>query len=85
MALLHHSRIRACFLAVVLLWLTPAWSFAQMTLELTVSGSEAQSTEFSLEDLDALDQAEFTTSAQDITRHNPSRRHGNRNGCVERL
>ena len=62
MALLHHSRIRACFLAFVLLWLTPAWSFAQMTLELTVSGSEAQSTEFSLEDLDALDQAEFTTS-----------------------
>ena len=62
MALIHHSRTRACFLALVLTWLTPAWSYAQMTLELTTSGPDAQSTAFSLEDLDALDQAEFTTS-----------------------
>ena len=62
MAQEHYSRIYVVLFILLLSFSTPATARAEMTLEVTTSGSNSASVEFSLQDLDAMDQVTFSTS-----------------------
>lgn len=58
----HHSRIMAAFLVLLSLFVAPATGQDVMGLQVTASSSHSDPVELSLETLDALEQAEFTTT-----------------------
>ncbi|AXT27075.1 oxidoreductase [Ruegeria sp. AD91A] len=62
MAQKHYSRIYIVLFMLLLSLVTPATARAEMTLEVTTSGSNSATVEFSLQDLDAMDQVTFSTS-----------------------
>lgn len=62
MAQKHYSRIYVVLFMLLLSLITPATARAEMTLEVTTSGSNSATVEFSLQDLDAMDQVTFSTS-----------------------
>ena len=62
MAQKHYSRIYVVLFILLLSFITPATARAEMTLEVTTSGSNSATVEFSLQDLDAMDQVTFSTS-----------------------
>ncbi|WP_282154331.1 molybdopterin-dependent oxidoreductase [Ruegeria atlantica] len=62
MAQIHYSRIYVVLFMLLLSFITPATARAEMTLEITTTGSNAATNEFSLQDLDAMDQVTFSTS-----------------------
>lgn len=62
MAQKHYSRIYVVLFMLLLSLVTPATARAEMTLEVTTSGSNSATVEFSLQDLDAMDQVTFSTS-----------------------
>ncbi len=58
----HHSRILAAFLVLLTTWVAPATGQDVMGLQVTATSSHPDPVVLSLEALDALDQAEFTTT-----------------------
>ncbi|WP_299644061.1 molybdopterin-dependent oxidoreductase [uncultured Ruegeria sp.] len=62
MAQKHYSRIYVALFILLLSFFTPTTARAEMTLEVTTSGSNSATVEFSLQDLDAMDQVTFSTS-----------------------
>jgi len=62
MALRHHSRAMAAFLALFSFWTLPALAETAMGLQVTAAPSQTDPIELSLEDLDALEQVAFTTT-----------------------
>lgn len=62
MAQKHYSRIYVVLFMLLLSLITPATARAEMTLEVTTAGSKPATVEFSLQDLDAMDQVTFSTS-----------------------
>ncbi|WP_170561383.1 molybdopterin-dependent oxidoreductase [Ruegeria atlantica] len=62
MAQKHYSRIYVVLFMLLLSLVTQATARAEMTLEVTTSGSNSETVEFSLQDLDAMDQVTFSTS-----------------------
>lgn len=62
MAQKHYSRIYVVLFMLLLSFITPATARAEMMLEVTTSGSNSATVEFSLQDLDAMDQVTFSTS-----------------------
>ena len=61
MASRHHSRMLVVFW-VLMSCLTPAWAQSPTPLQVTASGAQTQTQEFSLAELDAMEQVEFTTT-----------------------
>ncbi|WP_299892974.1 molybdopterin-dependent oxidoreductase [uncultured Ruegeria sp.] len=62
MAQKHYPRIYVVLFMLLLSLITPAKARAEMMLEVTTSGSNSATVEFSLQDLDAMDQVTFSTS-----------------------
>lgn len=62
MARRHHSRTFAVLVMLLLSWITPAAAQPEMMLEVTASSSESGTAEFTLADLDAMEQVTFDTT-----------------------
>ncbi len=58
----HHSRILAAVLVLLTTWVAPASGQDVTGLQVTASSSQPETVTLSLEALDALDQAAFTTT-----------------------
>lgn len=62
MAQRHHSRAMAVSFVLLLSWVSPAMAQSITALQVSASGSKPEPTDFSLSELDAMAQTEFTTS-----------------------